>query len=53
MKLTKTVKYNYTLTEETLEKDIESFIKEARKGRYSWDYKYNSEGLKIIKQYGL
>ena len=51
MKLTKTVKYHYTLTEETLEKDIESFIKEARKGRYSWDYKYNSEGLKIIKQY--
>ena len=51
MKLTKTVKYNYKLTEETLEKDIESFIREARKGRYSWDYKYNGEGLKIIKQY--
>lgn len=51
MKLTKTVRYNYQLTEETLEKDMKGFIKEARKGRYSWDYKYNGEGLKIIKQY--
>ena len=51
MKLTKNVKYHYKLTEKTLEKDIESFIKEARRGTFSWDYKYNSEGLKIIKQY--
>ncbi len=51
MKLTKTVKYHYKLTEETLEKDIESFIKEARKGVFSLDYRYNGEGLKIIRQY--
>ncbi|MEK6893021.1 MAG: hypothetical protein AABX07_02365 [Nanoarchaeota archaeon] len=41
----------YELSEENLEKDIDSFIKEARKGRYSWDSKYGNEGLKIIKQY--
>lgn len=51
MKLTKKVKYHYKLTEETLEKDIDSFILESRKGKYSWDYKYNGEGLKIIKEY--
>ncbi len=51
MKLTKTVKYHYQITEKTLEKDIGKFIDEARKGRHSWDYKYGSEGLKIIKQY--
>ena len=51
MRFTKTVKYNYTLTEETLEKDIEGFIGKARRGNYSWDYKYDGEGLKIIKQY--
>src|SRR3989344_4728727 len=51
MKITKNVKYNFKLTEETLEKDIGSFIAEARKGSYSWDYKYNMEGLRIIKQY--
>jgi hypothetical protein len=51
MKLTKVVKYNYQLSEETLEKDIDSFILEARRGMYSWDYKNNGEGLKIIKQY--
>ncbi|MFW6233337.1 MAG: hypothetical protein ACOC3Z_01600 [Nanoarchaeota archaeon] len=51
MKITKTVKYNYKLTEETLEKDIESFIEEARKGVFFWDYKNNSIGLKIIKHY--
>lgn len=51
MKLTKTVKYNYKLTEETLGKDIDKFISQARKGDFCWDYKYQSEGLKIIKQY--
>ena len=51
MKLTKTVKYNYKLTEETLEKDIDEFISHARKGEFSWDYKYEGIGLKIIKQY--
>lgn len=51
MKITKTVKYNYKLTEDTLEEDIDSFIQEAKKGAFSWDYKYKSNGLKIIKQY--
>ena len=51
MKLTKTVKYNYKLTEETLEKDIDSFIFLARKGNFSWDNKFENIGLKIIKQY--
>lgn len=51
MKLTKTVKYNYKLTQETLEKDIDDFILHARKGDFSWDYKYGGLGLKIIKQY--
>ncbi|MEK6850075.1 MAG: hypothetical protein AABX85_00705 [Nanoarchaeota archaeon] len=51
MKLTKTVKYHYKLTEETLEKDIDKFISHARKGEFSWDYKYEGIGLKVIKQY--
>lgn len=51
MKITKTVKYNFQLSEGTLEKDIDSFISKARNGDYSWNYKYNMEGLKIIKQY--
>ncbi|PIN90423.1 hypothetical protein COU57_03490 [Candidatus Pacearchaeota archaeon CG10_big_fil_rev_8_21_14_0_10_32_14] len=51
MKLTKTVKYHYHLTEKTLLEDIDKFISDARKGAFSWDYKFNSEGLKIIKQY--
>jgi|SRR3989338_8076663 len=51
MKLTKTVKYNYKLTEETLEKDIDEFIAHARKGDYHMDKMYGNEGLKIIKQY--
>ena len=51
MKLTKTVKYNYKLTEETLEKDIDEFISHARKGDYHMDKMYGNEGLKIIKQY--
>jgi len=51
MKVTKVVKYKYKLTEETLEKDIESFIKDARIGIFFWDFRNNGEGLKIIKQY--
>lgn len=51
MKITKTVKYNYKLTEETLEKDIDGFISEANNGDFHMDRHYNSEGLKIIKQY--
>ena len=51
MKVTKTVKYNYKLTEETLEKDIESFIEEAREGTFFWDYKNKGLGVKIIRQY--
>jgi len=51
MKVTKSVKYNYTLTEEILEEDIDGFISDAREGDYSWDYKYGSIGLRITKQY--
>lgn len=51
MKLTKVVKYNYKLTEETLEKDIDKFIEKAKKGDYHMDKMYGNEGLKIIKQY--
>jgi len=51
MKVTKTVKYRCILTEETLEKDIEEFIKDARRGDFSWDAKHGSFGLRIIKQY--
>jgi len=51
MKITKSVKYNYKLTEETLEKDIEKFIEVARKGEFGWDYKFGGEGVRIIKQY--
>lgn len=51
MKLTKTVRYNYKLTKETLEKDIDEFIIHARRGDFSWDYKYGGLGLKVIKQY--
>ena len=51
MKVTKTIKYNYKLIEENLEKDIDSFINQARKGDFSWDSKYSGIGLKIIKQY--
>lgn len=49
MKIVK--KYEYKLTEETLDKDIDKFIKEARKGAFEWDYKYGMRGLRIIKQY--
>jgi len=49
MKLIKTIKYQ--LTEETLEKDIDNFIKKAKKGDYHMDKMYQNEGLKIIKQY--
>ncbi|MBU0471860.1 MAG: hypothetical protein KKF65_04490 [Nanoarchaeota archaeon] len=46
----KTVK-TYALTEKTLDKDIDKFIKDAQNGKYYYDYKYGMEGLKIIKQY--
>lgn len=51
MKVTKTVKYNYKLTEETLEKDIEQFIKEAEEGKYDRYSKHREEIVRIIKQY--
>lgn len=51
MKITKTTKYNYKLTEETLERDIDKFIEKANKGDYHMDKMYGNEGLKIIKQY--
>lgn len=49
MKIIKTLKYK--LTEGNIEKDIEKFILEARRGKFAWDYKYGNEGLKIIKAY--
>jgi len=51
MKIKKVVKYNYELTEETLEKDIDKFIEKAKKGEYHMDKMYGNEGLKIVKQY--
>lgn len=47
MKVIKT----YALSEESLEKDIDQFIKEAKKGAFQYDYKYGQEGLKILKAY--
>ena len=49
MKIVKT--YTYELSEKTLEKDIDKFVREAKKGAYQFDYKYGQEGLKIIKAY--
>lgn len=51
MKLTKTVKYNYQLTEETLEKDIDAFIKAVQRGDYQMDRRHGGDALKIIKHY--
>jgi len=51
MRIKKVVKYNYELTEETLEKDIGKFIEKAKKGDFHMDKMYGNEGLKIIKQY--
>ncbi len=47
MKIVKT----YVLSEKGLDKDVDKFIKDARDGKYQYDYKYGMEGLKIIKQY--
>ncbi len=47
MKITKT----YSLSEKSLEKDIDKFIRDAKKGAYQYDYKYGQEGLKLIKAY--
>jgi len=47
MKIIKT----YVLSEKTLEKDIDKFIRDAKNGRYQYDYKYGQEGLKILKAY--
>ena len=49
MKIVKT--YDYQLSENTLEKDIDKFIRYAKKGAYQFDYRYGQEGLKIIKAY--
>lgn len=49
MKIIKT--YSYTLSEDSLEKDIDKFIRDAKNGRYQFDYKYGQEGLKTIKAY--
>ncbi|MFH0870189.1 MAG: hypothetical protein V1866_03975 [archaeon] len=42
---------NYSLSEKTLEKDIDKFIRDAKKGACQYDYKYEQEGLKVIKAY--
>jgi hypothetical protein len=47
MKIIKT----YALSEKTLEKDIDKFIREAKKGCFSYDNKYGREGLKMLKAY--
>ena len=44
-------RYDYKLTEETLNKDIDQFIRDAKKGMYQMDHKYEQEGLKLIKAY--
>jgi hypothetical protein len=41
----------YVLSKKTLEKDIDKFIRDAKKGAYQYDYKYDQEGLKILKAY--
>ena len=51
MKVVKIVKYSYALTEKTLEKDIDKFISDTRKGVFGGDSKHRGEALKIIKQY--
>src|SRR3989344_6426591 len=51
MKITKNIKYNYKITEENLEKDIDKFIFESKKEWYKMDRHNNSEGLRIIRQY--
>lgn len=47
MKVIKT----YALSEESLEKDIDKFIKDAKKGAFQCDHRYGQEGLKTIKAY--
>ncbi len=49
MKIIKT--YSYALTEDSLEKDIDKFIRDAKNGAYQRDYKYGQEGLKAVKAY--
>ena len=39
------------MTEENLSKDIDSFIRYAKKGIYHMDHRYGQEGLKLIKAY--
>ncbi len=47
MKIIKT----YALSKDSLEEDIDGFIRSAKKGAYQYDYKYGQEGLKLIKAY--
>ncbi|HII14988.1 MAG TPA: hypothetical protein HA362_01635 [Nanoarchaeota archaeon] len=49
MKIIKT--YSYALSEDSLGKDIDKFIRGAKSGAYQFDYKYGQEGLKTIKAY--
>jgi hypothetical protein len=45
------IKIAYSLSEKTLEKDIDKFIRDAKRGVFNYDYQYGQEGLKIIKFY--
>ncbi|MDI6737237.1 MAG: hypothetical protein QME12_01850 [Nanoarchaeota archaeon] len=49
MKIIKT--YSYALSEDSLEKDIDKFIRNAKNGDYQRDYYCGQEGLKTIKAY--
>lgn len=48
MKIKKIVRYDYELEENSLEEDIDKFIKKAKKGDYHMDKMYGNEGLKIM-----
>lgn len=45
------MKVKYVLSEETLEKDIDQFIRTARKGAFVMDRKHDKEGLQILREY--
>jgi hypothetical protein len=47
MKIMKT----YSLSEKSLEKDIDKFVRDAMRGAYQYDYRHGQDGLKIIKAY--
>jgi len=42
---------SYALSEKTIQKDIDKFMRDAKRGAYQYDYKYGQEGLKMLKAY--